>query len=213
MALPCGSTILWSINPPFDGLSSCKGQVAYALLTRAPVSYIAIIPLDLHVLSLPLAFILSQDQTLRCIENFKYNPEPQALLLFPYIILPLLTLRLNQLSYPEPSLSSLLTFLISFNELCLSFFPVLPPNIAVLRSIRECKCNAFFIPKQNFLPFFPKIFCPTCRILIPYQNLSGYPQRTSPLKLTASLRVSPLKRGCKDKEFSIPTIPPVYFFC
>ncbi len=38
----------------------------YALLTRAPVS---IIPknnfsLDLHVLSLPLAFILSQDQTL-----------------------------------------------------------------------------------------------------------------------------------------------------
>src|SRR5674476_954049 len=33
---------------------------------------IATIPLDLHVLSLPLAFILSQDQTLRCIENFKY---------------------------------------------------------------------------------------------------------------------------------------------
>ena len=30
------------------------------------------LPLDLHVLSLPLAFILSQDQTLRCIENFKY---------------------------------------------------------------------------------------------------------------------------------------------
>ena len=82
MALPCGSTILWGINPPFDGLSPCKGQVAYALLTRAPVSSIATIPLDLHVLSLPLAFILSQDQTLRCIENFKYNPEPQALLLF-----------------------------------------------------------------------------------------------------------------------------------
>ena len=38
----------------------------YALLTRAPLSDIAsyIIPLDLHVLSLPLAFILSQDQTL-----------------------------------------------------------------------------------------------------------------------------------------------------
>jgi hypothetical protein len=25
-----------------------------------------VLPLDLHVLSLPLAFILSQDQTLRC---------------------------------------------------------------------------------------------------------------------------------------------------
>ena len=28
------------------------------------------LPLDLHVLSLPLAFILSQDQTLRCIKLF-----------------------------------------------------------------------------------------------------------------------------------------------
>ena len=40
------------------------------LLTRAPVADIGIatnsLPLDLHVLSLSLAFILSQDQTLRC---------------------------------------------------------------------------------------------------------------------------------------------------
>ncbi len=34
----------------------------YALLTRPPVTIAD--PLDLHVLSLPLAFILSQDQTL-----------------------------------------------------------------------------------------------------------------------------------------------------
>ena len=65
--------ILWGINPPFDGLSPGKGQVAYALLTRAPVFAVLLpLSLDLHVLSLPLAFILSQDQTLRCIENFKY---------------------------------------------------------------------------------------------------------------------------------------------
>ena len=40
------------------------------LLTRAPVASGSIatplLPLDLHVLSLSLAFILSQDQTLRC---------------------------------------------------------------------------------------------------------------------------------------------------
>ena len=40
------------------------------LLTRAPVAGGSAstppLPLDLHVLSLPLAFILSQDQTLRC---------------------------------------------------------------------------------------------------------------------------------------------------
>ena len=34
------------------------------------------LPLDLHVLSLPLAFILSQDQTLRCsIFNKLYDSE------------------------------------------------------------------------------------------------------------------------------------------
>ena len=39
-------------------------------------------PLDLHVLSLPLAFILSQDQTLRCYilfifltKYFRYSPK------------------------------------------------------------------------------------------------------------------------------------------
>jgi hypothetical protein len=35
----------------------------YALLTRAPL-VLLLRPFDLHVLSLPLAFILSQDQTL-----------------------------------------------------------------------------------------------------------------------------------------------------
>ena len=70
LAVPCETTSPWSINPDFSGLSPCKGQVAYALLTRAPVSvHIANpLPLNLHVLSLPLAFILSQDQTLRCIK-------------------------------------------------------------------------------------------------------------------------------------------------
>ena len=41
------------------------------LLTSAPVAANSIatiaLPLDLHVLSLSLAFILSQDQTLRCV--------------------------------------------------------------------------------------------------------------------------------------------------
>ena len=42
----------------------------YAPLRRSPASEPEDsdpLPLDLHVLSLPLAFILSQDQTLRCI--------------------------------------------------------------------------------------------------------------------------------------------------
>ena len=41
----------------------------YAPLRRSPAGsycYSPLLPLDLHVLSLPLAFILSQDQTLHC---------------------------------------------------------------------------------------------------------------------------------------------------
>ena len=67
----CLPKILWSIRPSFPGLSSCHRHVAHALRTLAPVAGISIatnpLPLDLHVLSLPLAFILSQDQTLHCI--------------------------------------------------------------------------------------------------------------------------------------------------
>ena len=62
------------ISRNFSRLSPCEGQVAYALLTRAPVADRSVatpsLPLDLHVLSLSLAFILSQDQTLRCLNCF-----------------------------------------------------------------------------------------------------------------------------------------------
>ena len=70
MSPPCGEPILWGISPDFSGLSPCYRWIAYVLLTRAPVADRGIatspLPLDLHVLGLPLAFILSQDQTLRC---------------------------------------------------------------------------------------------------------------------------------------------------
>ena len=65
------------------------------LLTRAPVAGKGIatspLPLDLHVLGLSLAFILSQDQTLRCISLFfiipskRYLTELTSSLLFPVL--------------------------------------------------------------------------------------------------------------------------------
>ena len=67
---------LSGISPHFYGLYPCRGQVAYVLLTSAPVADSRIatpsLPLDLHVLSLSLAFILSQDQTLRCCVSYFY---------------------------------------------------------------------------------------------------------------------------------------------
>ena len=73
----CPSVILCGISTSFPVLSPGKRQVAHALLTRPPLS-ISFRPwpkpwasgtasFDLHVLSTPPAFILSQDQTLRYI--------------------------------------------------------------------------------------------------------------------------------------------------
>ena len=50
--------------PPVTG----KSLTCYAPFRRSPSEHCcSTLPLDLHVLSLPLAFILSQDQTLLCI--------------------------------------------------------------------------------------------------------------------------------------------------
>src|SRR6478752_3360228 len=55
-----------SIRRRFQRLSQSPGQVAHVLLTRSPLIHQASLasPFDLHVLSTPPAFILSQDQTL-----------------------------------------------------------------------------------------------------------------------------------------------------
>ena len=57
---------LCGISVRFQTLSPCIGQVTHALLTRPPLTLGAssLSPFDLHVLSTPPAFILSQDQTL-----------------------------------------------------------------------------------------------------------------------------------------------------
>ena len=70
-ALPlqgCPKSGAWRITRRFHRLPAGTGWVAYALRTRPPLSPAPKdrIPSDLHVLGLPLAFILSQDQTLRC---------------------------------------------------------------------------------------------------------------------------------------------------
>ena len=75
---PCGTVVLCGISTCFQVLSPCLGQVAHALLTRPPLEYIPsgpkpfrnVSPFDLHVLSTPPAFVLSQDQTLM------FNPSP-----------------------------------------------------------------------------------------------------------------------------------------
>ncbi len=56
-----------SIRPSFPGLSQSQGQVTHVLLTRSPLirDTSTASSFDLHVLSTPPAFVLSQDQTLQ----------------------------------------------------------------------------------------------------------------------------------------------------
>ena len=63
--------IISGIRPGFPGLSRSQRQVAHVLLTRSPLTPKG--PLDLHVLSTPPAFVLSQDQTLQQ-RMLKTNP-------------------------------------------------------------------------------------------------------------------------------------------
>ena len=60
--------MLCGISARFQTLFPTQGQVAHALLARPPLKYqkasSLISPFDLHVLGMPPAFVLSQDQTL-----------------------------------------------------------------------------------------------------------------------------------------------------
>ena len=72
IALPCDKAMSCGISTAFVVLSPSERQVAHALLTRPPLSLQHPLPkelqkqtpFDLHVLSAPPAFVLSQDQTL-----------------------------------------------------------------------------------------------------------------------------------------------------
>ena len=60
------SQLVSGISSCFQLLSQSQGQIAHVLLTRSPLIHRAssASPFDLHVLSTPPAFVLSQDQTL-----------------------------------------------------------------------------------------------------------------------------------------------------
>jgi hypothetical protein len=71
---PMREVVVSGINHRFRWLSQSQGQITHVLLTRSPLEYHKVaFPLDLHVLSTPPAFVLSQDQTL----HRKPNPQPK----------------------------------------------------------------------------------------------------------------------------------------
>ena len=139
MDSPCGAPILWGISPDFSGLSPCYRWIAYVLLTRAPVAGKGIatspLPLDLHVLGLSLAFILSQDQTLRCI-------------LFFFFIIPSKRYLTELTSFSLISCTTLASSISSMNF----SLQRRPQGLPVVRKC--CKVNAFSYSAPNFFTHF-----------------------------------------------------------
>ena len=125
------------------------------------------LPLDLHVLSLPLAFILSQDQTLHCIISYKFLS---------------LSLTLHNSSKELTLLDKLYFFSVLactvsslFNELVLllSLFLSFPSGLRLLRKSqkststflfrnppfeRGCKGKHYFLISKSFFKNFSIYF-------------------------------------------------------
>ena len=72
--------LISGISHRFPWLSQSEGQVAHVLLTRSPLIRPASwpSPFDLHVLSTPPAFVLSQNQTLRKCQLAPHHQSSQA---------------------------------------------------------------------------------------------------------------------------------------
>ena len=71
------SLYLSGFSTRFQALSRAHGQVTYVLLTRSPLTSgkasFPFGPFDLHVLGMPPAFILSQDQTLHLLILLRFR--------------------------------------------------------------------------------------------------------------------------------------------
>ena len=121
------------------------------------------LPLDLHVLSLPLAFILSQDQTLRCTYFFNVLTIASLACVCLYL-LPLSFLsQIFQWTFFCPLLSfhSIPTFFGLAKLITFSFFTNLSIRFFLphfLHSKSGCKSNHYFIYYKMFFELFYSFF-------------------------------------------------------
>ena len=98
----CSLMTLSGIISSFLLLSQSRRQVPYALLTRPPwLPWCKHhFPIDLHVLSILSAFILSQDQTLHSTISFHLYFLSHIIDAFPSFFLPLICLPLSSPTTP-----------------------------------------------------------------------------------------------------------------
>ena len=157
-------------------------------------------PLDLHVLSLSLAFILSQDQTLRCSNCFFILSRSESkYILFLYfrkltVLFSCTTSCFTCKSYKDRFLFLCTPRTLSKNNTLSFFYPITEP-------VTGCKDkNKFLFEPNLFESFFLK------RSLFSYQTHlfeTNKKKNTPPEKSFLYLLAagSPLESGCKSTEY------------
>ena len=152
---PLFYAVLVRLSPGYSPLIG-RLHTRYSPVRRSPPMYCYIVlPLDLHVLSLSLAFILSQDQTLRCLNCF---------------FISMLRIRIY---------FKFLTVLI-FNTCTTCWYVNLSKNF---RFLFDCGCKGkdFFLTTKFFRRKIEKFFwvAVAVGILLRISNLIPFPQVTS----------------------------------
>ena len=116
--------MLWGITIRFQKLSLSQRQVAHVLLTRPPlrIKTNPYSPFDLHVLSVPPAFVLSQDQTLykSCI-SISVSTELRSLFNNACVITAHFYTLCLSFPFSKESQGSLLICIVQFSRCCFAF--------------------------------------------------------------------------------------------
>ena len=155
----------------------------YSPVRRSPSRYCYLMmPLDLHVLSLSLAFILSQDQTLHSNKNFKNY-------LFRSVIISVESLLGLALAVCFQTFQYL-------KELFLLLF--YPPH---LRGESGCKDKYFYIFPPNLSALFSNFFFGTA-VEESFCRLHPQKMKNTSVKMFQNVRFVS-ESGCKGKDFFI----------
>ena len=122
------------------------------------------LPLDLHVLCLPLAFILSQDQTLHCIISLISLTCTLINGGSRHFLLPVscsFTKKMNLryfLGFVLFYITMNFCLLFSNSVSLSSFYPSQRTSQPITSSVSECKITTFLLPHQIFFKIFFTLF-------------------------------------------------------
>ena len=159
--------VLVRISPGYPPITG-RLHTCYSPVRRSPPKYCyLVLPLDLHVLGLSLAFILSQDQTLHCISFFVFFLWLQHVPCFPYwrgtfllVLLPKSFSDFKKFPFPYTTscccISSQRSLAPSFSSLSAKALS----NLCYFLLFWDCKVISFYLSFQIFFKIFSGFFIP-----------------------------------------------------